>query len=62
MQREEQKVVQSNKDWRKQSHIIIDRSEFYDGLFNISYCQNNHQYEKLKNNYKTSFRKSQHFF
>ena len=61
MQREEQKVVQSNKDWRKQSHIIIDGSEFYDGLFNISYCHNN-QYEKLKNNYKTSFRKSQHFF
>ena len=38
-------------------NIII----FHEGLFNISYCHYNQQ-EKLENNYKTSFWKSQHFF
>ena len=38
-------------------NIII----FHDGLFNTSYCHYN-QYEKLENNYKSSFWKSQHFF
>ena len=38
-------------------NIII----FHDGLLNISYCHYN-QKEKLENNYKTSFWKSQHFF
>ena len=34
---------------------------FHNGLFNISYCHYN-QYEKLENNYKTSFLKSQQLF
>ena len=47
--------------WAGESDPFIDRTEYSDGLFNISYCFYN-QSEKLENNYKTSFWKSQHFF
>ena len=65
MQRKERKVVQSKKGCRKRSHTIYWQDwilqSFMMGLFNISYCHYN-QYEKLENNYNTSFWKSQHFF
>ena len=43
---------------------FINRTEYYSlswCFVNISYCHYNQQ-EKLENNYKTSFWKSQHFF
>ena len=57
--------MQSKKGCRKRSHLHsltgLNVIIFYDGLFNNSYYHYNQQ-EKLENNYKTSFWKSQHCF
>ena len=58
-----EKLYQVKRAGEGNCKSFIDRSEYCNlsWLFNISYCHYN-QYEKLENNYKTSFWKSQHFF